>query len=130
MSRRKYDPKGRAPTDRFARLPHRILSSPAYRALSPNARSLLTEFAMMENGKNNGVSLFMSVRDAADRMGVVDLHAASNALEELQGLGFIEMTHEACFAIKAGTGSRARFWRLTWQAVNGERGPTNDFERS
>jgi hypothetical protein len=82
---------------------------------------------MMENGRNNGMGLFLSVRDAADRMGVADLHAAVNAFNELQDLGFIDMTHEAHFAVKAGEGSRARFWRLTWEAVNGVRGPSNEF---
>lgn len=128
MSRRGDKDERRKHTDRFARLPHRLLSSPAYRALSSNARSLLIDLTMMENGKNNGVGLFLSVRDAADRMGVADLKAAMSALTELQLLGFIEKTHEAHFAVKAGGGSRARYWRLTWEAVNGERGPTNDFQ--
>src|SRR3546814_5807606 len=52
----KADQKGRSPTSRFTRLDHRLLTTPAYRALSPNARSLLVELAMMENGKNNGRS--------------------------------------------------------------------------
>lgn len=117
-------------TDRFARLGHRILTSPAYRALSPNARSLLVELTMMENGKNNGTELFLSVRDAAARMGVCDLKAACSAFDELQAMGFVAMTASAHFAIKARDGSRARCWRLTWQAVNGKAGPTNDFEKA
>lgn len=115
-------------TSRFARFDHKLLSSNAYRALSPNARSLLIELTMMENGKNNGVALYLSIRDAAARMGVADLSAATRAFAELQELGFIVMTADAHFAVKAGAGSRARFWRLTWQAVNGRQGPTNDFE--
>src|SRR3546814_19367076 len=79
----KADQKGRSPTSRFTRLDHRLLTTPAYRALSPNARSLLVELAMMENGKNNG-SLFLSVRDAAHRMGVSDQKTAGAAFVELQ----------------------------------------------
>ena len=105
-------------TDRFARLSHKLLESGAYRALSPNARSLLVELAMMENGKNNG-TLFLSVRDAADRMGIASPQAAGRAFDELEELGFIACTTAAHFALKAGTGSRARAWRLTWQAVGG-----------
>ncbi|MDE0878821.1 MAG: hypothetical protein OSB00_09195 [Sphingomonas bacterium] len=111
---------------RFARLDHAHLSSPAYRALTPNARSLLVELTMMEKGNNNG-SLYLSVRDAADRMGVADLKAAQRAFDELVDLGFIAMTADAHFAIKAGDGSRARCWRLTWQAVPNKSGPSMDF---
>jgi hypothetical protein len=131
-ARGKLDHKGRRATSRFARLDHKLLSSAAYRALSPNARSLLVELAMMENGRNNGSELFLSVRDAADRMGIADLSAASRAFEELQALGFIACTAEAHFAVKAGDGSRARFWRLTWQAATDAHGrgmaPTNEYE--
>jgi hypothetical protein len=114
---------------RFVRLDHSLLSSPAYRAATPKARALLIELAMMENSRNNG-TLFLSVRDAADRMGVADLHAARAAIDELIGLGFIEITREAHFAIKAGDGSRARGWRLTWLPVPSEsKGPTHDYQR-
>jgi hypothetical protein len=119
---------GKGPTDRFARLSHKILAAPAFRALSPNARALLVELAMMDNGKNNGVGLFLSVRDAADRMGVSDIKAARAAFAELEDMGFIEMTAQAHFAVKCGAGSRARFWRLTWQAMNGMKGPTHEYE--
>lgn len=121
--------KGRADgaRTRFVRLDFKILESAAYRALSPNARALLTELAMLENGKNNG-TLFLSVRDATDRIGLADAHAAGRAFDELEELGFIACTVEAHFAVKASNGSRARAWRLTWQAVGAKRGPTNDFE--
>jgi hypothetical protein len=119
--------KGRSPTGRFARLAHKLLESGAYRSLSPNARALLVELAMMENGKNNG-TLFLSVRDAADRIGISDPHAAGRAFDELEQRGFIACTSEAHFAVKAGAGSRARAWRLTWEAVGGKRGPSNEFE--
>lgn len=122
----KVDATGRSKTSRFARLDHRILNSNAYRALTPNDRSLLIELAMMENGQNNG-SLYLSVRDAAARMGVVDLTAASRSFDTLQALGFIEMTEEAHFHVKASEKSRARCWRLTWLAGPGRRAPSWDF---
>src|SRR3546814_6292731 len=83
---------------------------------------------MMENGKNNG-SLFLSVRDAAHRMGVSDPKTAGAAFDELQDLGFVDMVADAHFAIKAGEGSRARVWRLTWQAVAGKQGPSCEYEQ-
>ncbi len=121
--------KGRKPSTRFARLDHSLLKSNAFRALSPNARSLLIELTMMENGKNNGTGLFLSVRDAADRMGVSDPNTAGRAFEELEEMGFIAVTIPAHFAVKAGDGSRARYWRLTWQAVAAKQGPTCDYEK-
>lgn len=111
----KPNKKGRndGPVDRFARLPHSILFSPAYRALTPNARALLTELTSMDVGDNNG-SLWMSVRDAAARMGLSNKDSASKAFEELERVGFIRMTKDAHFSIKAADTSRARCWRLTW----------------
>ncbi|MBL0767765.1 hypothetical protein JI743_02975 [Sphingopyxis sp. DHUNG17] len=124
--RNRIDATGRSPTSRFARLDHAMLNTNAYRALSPNARSLLVELAMLENGSNNG-SLYLSVRDAAYRLGVADLAAASRAFDDLTALGFIEMTKDAHFKVKAADKSRARCWRLTWVAGPGRKAPTSDF---
>jgi hypothetical protein len=112
-------------TKRFSMLPHLVLTTNAYRACSPNARALLVEIVMLYNGGNNG-SLYMSVRDAAARMGVSDLTAATNALEELQGRGLIVMTKEAHFEVKASEESRARCWRITWEPY-GKRIATHDY---
>jgi len=109
---------GRSNTSRFARLDYRLLNSNAYRALSPNARALLIEVVMLYNGENNG-SLWLSVRDAAHRMGVADVTAASNAFAELQDMGFITMTQDAHFRVKASDTCRARCWRLTWEGGTG-----------
>lgn len=117
---------GRNVTSRFVRLDYRILTSNAYRSLSPNARSLLIEVAMLYNGDNNG-SLYLGVRDAAHRLGVADLTAASRAFDDLIALGFLQMTQDAHFAIKAGETSRARCWRLTWQPGPGRRIASWDF---
>jgi hypothetical protein len=62
-------------------------------------------------------------------MGVVDLRTALSAFDELERLGFIEMTADAHFAVKAGDGSRARCWRLTWLAVPSKSKPaTHDYQ--
>src|SRR3546814_1801466 len=42
---------------------------------------------------------------------------------------FVDMVADAHFAIKAGEGSRARVWRLTWQAVAGKQGPSCEYEQ-
>jgi len=80
--RGKPNAKGRRDTSRFVRLDYRLLHSPAYRSLTPNARSLLIELNMLYNGENNG-SLYLGVQDAAYRMGLSDHHAASRAFDEL-----------------------------------------------
>ena len=117
---------GRNPTSRFARLDHRLLNSPAYRALSVAARALLVELTMLDNGENNG-SLYLSIRDAAGRLGMADLSAVRSAFDELQELGFVEMTEAASFHVKAAEKSRARCWRLTWLASPGRKGPSMAF---
>lgn len=103
---------------RFARLDHDLLRSTAYRSLSPSARALLVEFAMMFNLKNNG-ELYLSVRDAAARMGVSDHNAASSALAELMDMGFIDMAADGVFSSSPDKPSKARCWRLTWEAAPG-----------
>lgn len=124
--RNKPNVTGRNNTSRFARLDHGLLKSNAYRALSPNARSLLVELVTLYNGENNG-SLYLGVRDGAHRMGVADLTAASRAFDELQELGFIEMTVDSKFRSGSSGQSRARCWRLTWEAGPGRKGPSMDF---
>lgn len=75
---------------------------------------------MLYNGQNNG-SVYLGVHDAAHRIGVADHHTASRAFDELQKRGFIEMTQDAHFRVKAAEGTRARTWRLTWEPGPGKR---------
>lgn len=125
--RNKPNATGRSETkDRFVRLPHAILMSEAYRSLDTVARCALTEIAMIENGKNNG-SLWLSTKDTTDRLGLADQRPAMRALDDLQDRGFIAMTKEAHFAIKTADTSRARCWRITWQACDGK-APTNEWK--
>ena len=125
--RNKPDATGRSNNSRFVRLDHSILTSNAYRSLSPNARALLVELVMIYNGENNG-SLYLSVRDGAHRLGVADLTAASRAFDDLVALGFIELAQEAHFRVKASEASRARCWRLTWLPGPGRKAPSWEFQ--
>jgi hypothetical protein len=100
-------------TGRFARLPHEVLLSAAYCSLTPNGRALLVELTAMENGQNNG-SLWLSVRDAAARIGLVNKDSAAKAFGELEAAGLLRMTKEAHFSVKTAETSRARCWRLTF----------------
>ena len=119
----KPNAKGRSYTSRFVRLEHSLLISNAYRALKPLARALIIEISMLYNGNNNG-SLYLSVRDAADRLGVADHSSVTSAFDQLQEFGFIEISKEAHFSVKASHLSRARCWRLTWESAVGKRRPS------
>lgn len=77
--------------DRFMRFPRWLWHSPSVSAASPASRALVIELLSMFNGTNNG-SLFLSVRDATDRLGASDFRVALNAFEELQQLGLIRKT--------------------------------------
>lgn len=103
-----------------------MLISEAYRSLDPTARSLLTELTMIENGKNNG-SIWLSVADATDRLGLSDARPAIRAFDDLQERGLIKMTKDAHFSVKTAATSRARCWRLTWLAFE-NKAPSNDWQ--
>ena len=101
-------------TSRFTRLDHALQREPAYSALTVASRALLVELAMLENGKNNG-ALWLSVADAAARIGVADRRVVMASFDQLEALGFIVMTRGASFSVKTSAkGPRARCWRLTW----------------
>ena len=115
-----------APPKRYTKLEHGLLASAAYHALNPNSRSLLTQLATLENGRNNGL-IWLAVRDAAARMGVANLRSAAAAFDQLQDLGFIVCTKQAHFLVKAAEASRARCWRLTWLPLAEGGRPTHDY---
>lgn len=113
---------GRNGIDRFAMLPYKLLESKAYRSQTPTARALLVEMILLYNGDNNG-SLYLSIRDAADRLGIVDTKAIQRAFNDLMAFGLIEMTQNSFFTVKSRDRSRARCWRLTWLAGPGKKAP-------
>lgn len=125
--RNKVNASGRNenPIKRFAGIPHEILLSAAFRCLDCTARALLLDLVMMENGHNNG-SVWLSVRDAVDRLGITDARPAIRSFETLQTAGLIAMTKEAHFSVKAAETSRARCWRLTWRPFGGKP-PSNEW---
>jgi hypothetical protein len=115
MSGRKTNAKGRNPggAGRFIMVSRSLLHSPQFGALSPASRALLLELHAMFNGTNNG-AIFLSCKDAGDRLGLSDLKAVRSAFDELRDIGFATETVGASFAIKAGRASKARAWNLNW----------------
>ena len=117
-------PNGRNKTGRFVKLEHHLLNSPAYRSLCCYARSLLVELYALYNGSNNG-TLYMSVRQAQQRLGDVGRKAAEKAFNELQDRGFITVVQKGSFTCKV---QLATTWRLTEHDCEG-RHATKDFMR-
>lgn len=95
-----------------------LVQSPQFSALSLAGRALLLELHAMHNGTNREC-VFLSVRDAADRLGLSCLKAVSAAFDELANLGFITVTIGSSFRQKADGKSRARSFRLEWIDNNG-----------
>jgi hypothetical protein len=80
----------------------------------------MIELLSMYSGTNNG-NLFLSLKDATDRLGFSDWRAADAAFADLRSTGLITMSFESYFDIKTGVHSRARAWRLNWIDAGGER---------
>jgi len=99
--------------ERYVQLNRSLLHSPQFSALSVATRALILELHGMYNGTNNG-KLFLSVRDAADRLGFSCYRATMNAIDEAVSLGWITETIGSTFTTKADAISRARAWRLNW----------------
>lgn len=102
-------------------LPETLLSSAAYRSLSPYARSLLVELRRRHNGTNNG-RIALTRRHAADLLGCTSA-VAVRAFADLQDRGFIVRTGE-----DGGLSGRASAWALTDLPMPGQPA-TRDFLR-
>ena len=115
---RRHSHKGRSTTERFVSLPHWMLQSPAWRSLSPVARSVFIELAAIYNGSNNG-HIALSARDAAERTRC-SKNTASRAFAELIQKGFIDLCSRGHFDRKA---PHAAEYRLTMHGCDrsGER---------
>jgi DNA-binding MarR family transcriptional regulator len=114
---------GNAFERRFVALPFWMLSTDAYRSLRPVSRALLVELHALFNGSNNG-KLFLSVREAAKRLGV-GKSTASAALAELTDRGFVRPLVAGTFHRKT---RHATTWVLTLHSL-GDALPTKDFAR-
>ena len=118
----KHNKKGRSlGSGRFVQLHHYLLQTPAWRSLTPAARSIYIEVAMLYDGSNNG-SLAVSVRDAAERCRV-NKDTAGRAFKELVHAGFLERAQAGGFAYKL---RHATEWRLTSQKCDRTGAPASN----
>ncbi len=99
------------------------LLCPAWKALSMTARCLEMELKALHNGDNNG-DLFLSVREAAKRLGVAH-NTANKAFKELEEKGFIKPNEKGSFTYKL---RHATSWVLTEFEYHGQLA-TKDFMR-
>lgn len=108
MSKR-HDSKGRSTTpQRYVRLMHWFMNTPAWNSLDGNQRAIYVAMAKHYNGSNNG-RIHYSVREAVKSLPIGKTTAA-RALLVLQERGFIVPVTKGAFSVKI---KLATEWRLT-----------------
>ncbi len=107
LSRRKTT--GRAEGGGYFRLPHAVMESPNYRALSAHARMLLNDLGLQFRGANNG-DLSAAWKIMQPR-GWRSRDTLGRALAELLHFGLIEKTRQ-------GGLNHCSLYALTWQAID------------
>lgn len=100
----------------------RLLTSQAYRDLTPYAKALL--HLMQVHWRHNEPVAF-GIREAC-RLIPCGRKAAVRAFKELDDAGLIRMVDHSLFCSR--TQSKARTWRLTWLPWHGS-APTNEWEK-
>lgn len=93
----------------FLRLPHYVITSPQWRALSGNAVKFLVELAAGYDGKNNG-DLAFTRRQAAER-GWRSGGTRDRAAEEVVAAGFAVVTRH-------GHKGACNLYAVTWEPIN------------
>lgn len=90
-----------SPSGKFLTLPLTVIDTPAWRALSISAQALFPWLLMEFKGKNynNNGKISLSVRQAAERMGVAR-DTAARAFRDLQAKGFIKVKKGASLGVE------------------------------
>lgn len=101
--------RGRRSDPTFLRLPHYVIQSPQWRALSGSAIKFLVELAATYNGKNNG-DLSLTRGQALDR-GWRSGVTRDNAAEEVEAAGFVVVTRHGNKAV-------CNLYAVTWEAID------------
>lgn len=108
-SRKQLRNKGRAMTGTWVALPHAVMDSAGFRALSGSAVKLLCDIARQFRGNNNGdLCAAWKVMQARGWRSRDTLH---HALRELQEKGLIEKTRQ-------GGLNRCSLFALTWLSID------------
>src|SRR6266404_1368940 len=121
-SGRGVDKTGRSiKKDRYVGLPHWLLHSAAWVALSPVERSLFIEVAQRYHGANNG-EIGSGVLEAGHALRVKP-QTAGAAFDRLVEIGFLRLARDSAFSVKT---REAREWTVTMFGVGDDRA-TLDF---
>lgn len=109
MTRRRDRHKGRSEGGTFVAIPHAVLNSPNYLALSMHARGLLFDMAVQYRGKNNGD--LCAAWTLMKRRGWKSKETLGRALKELRDYGFILLTRQ-------GGRNLCSLYALTWRPID------------
>ena len=102
------------------------MERPSYRTLSVGARALLFELKALYHGRNNG-ELFLSIREAADRLDTKSTNSVMDWFWELQDRGWIKPRVPVGFNQKSAARARmATCWTITEYPTAGS-APTREF---
>ena len=106
------DKKNEKRVEHYTQLTRKLMSSPAWKALTPSAQALYPWLRLEWRGSryNNNGKLRLSVRQAADCMGC-DIKTAARAFHNLQAKGFIVITEPARLGISGA--AKAPAFELT-----------------
>ncbi len=94
------DPKNERREAHYTKLVRNVMQTDAWRALSPVAQALYPWLRLEWHGpkNNNNGRIWLSVRQAADRMGV-SRNTAARAFHDLQAKGFLVLSEAACLGL-------------------------------
>ena len=97
----KKDHRGRAQADHGTYVPRRLLSSDAWRAMSPKAQMIYIWLRLEWKGSkfNNNGKIRFSYRQAARCLGI-GVNAAMRGFHELQAKGFIVVTQMGALGVE------------------------------
>jgi hypothetical protein len=116
LRRRGVNAKGRTKGgERYVKLDHYLLKSPAWRSLSPGAKCLLIEVWQRHNGINNG-EISYSVREAAKSLRC-SKNTAAKWFQELVERGILKPRQPGSFTYKK---RHATEWEITAEQFRGK----------
>lgn len=102
--------RGRRTGHTFLRLPHYVITSPQWRALSGNAIKFIVELAAAYDGRNNGdLSL---TRKMAGQRGWRSGETRDQAADEAEAAGFIVQTRHG------HRGGICNLYAVTWEPID------------
>jgi hypothetical protein len=109
MTRTRQKERGRKDEGSYFGLPHAVMESPNYRALSAHAVKLLIDIGGQYRGTNNG-DLSATWR-IMHPLGWRSRDTLTRALAELQHFGLIEMTRQ-------GGLNHCNLFAITWRSID------------